>query len=156
MIWQVRVQTLGEKHPDTLTSRNNLAAILADLGRLEKAESEHRAVWQTMVQVLGEEHPATLNSRNNLAAVLAESRAARGGRRGVPGVLVARVRALGEKHPDTLASRKNLDHIRVRKYQSPQTRAPSMAIYAATPLAHAGRDESSSAVMDSASIRRAG
>src|SRR5690606_41222708 len=35
---------LGEEHPDTLTSRGNLASVLGDLGRLEEAEAEHRAV----------------------------------------------------------------------------------------------------------------
>jgi Flp pilus assembly protein TadD len=53
-----------------LTSRNNLATVLRDLGRLEEAEVEHRAVLEIRRRVLGEEHPDTLTSRNNLASVL--------------------------------------------------------------------------------------
>ncbi|GAA0410654.1 hypothetical protein GCM10009530_73940 [Microbispora corallina] len=61
---------LGEEHPDTLTSQNNLALALRALGRLEEAEAEHRAVLEIRRRVLGEDHPDTLTSRNNLALVL--------------------------------------------------------------------------------------
>jgi hypothetical protein len=61
---------LGEEHPDTLTSRNNLALVLRGLGRLEEAEAEHRAELEICRRVLGEEHPDTLTSRHNLATVL--------------------------------------------------------------------------------------
>jgi hypothetical protein len=53
-----------------LGSRNNLALVLQDLGRLEEAEAEHRAVLEARVRLLGAEHPHTLTSRNNLAVVL--------------------------------------------------------------------------------------
>lgn len=62
----------GDEHPDTLSSRNNLAEVLAGLGRLEDAEAEHRAVLQVQRRVMGEEHPDTLTSRNNLAGVLGD------------------------------------------------------------------------------------
>ena len=98
----------GEEHPDTLTSRDNLAHVLNRLGRLEEAEVEHRAVLQIRRRVSGEEHPDTLTSRDNLALVLnglgrleeaeAEHRA----------VLEIRRRVSGEEHPDTLISRGNL------------------------------------------------
>jgi hypothetical protein len=39
-----RLAEQGNEHPDTLASRNNLATVLGDLGRLEEAETEHRAV----------------------------------------------------------------------------------------------------------------
>jgi Flp pilus assembly protein TadD len=43
----------GEEHPDTLSSRNNLAIVLDELGRREEAEAEHRAVLQIRQRVLG-------------------------------------------------------------------------------------------------------
>ena len=39
-VLEIRTRVLGAEHPDTLTSRNNLAAVLRDLGRLEEAEAE--------------------------------------------------------------------------------------------------------------------
>ena len=99
---------LSAEHPDTLTSRSNLALALWDLGRHEEAAAEHRAVLDTRTRILGVEHPDTMASRSNLALALwnlgrledaeAEHRA----------VLEARTRILGAEHPDTLTSRNNL------------------------------------------------
>ena len=63
---------LGPEHRDTLTSRDNLAVVLRDLGRLEEAEAEHRAVLEARTRVLGADHPDTLTSRHNLANVLSD------------------------------------------------------------------------------------
>ncbi|MEU0521932.1 tetratricopeptide repeat protein, partial [Streptosporangium sp. NPDC006007] len=104
----LRRQKLGEEHPDTLTSRNNLATVLRDLGRLGEAEAEHRAVLEARRRVLGEEHPDTLTSRNNLAAVLRDLGRLGEAEAEYRAVLEARRRVLGEEHPDTLSSRNNL------------------------------------------------
>jgi tetratricopeptide (TPR) repeat protein len=108
--WQAKSSRsgLGAEHPDTLASRSNVAVALRDLGRLEEAEAEHRAVLEIMTRLLGAEHPDTLTSRSNLAVALgglgrleeaeAEHRA----------VLEIRTRLLGAEHPDTLTSRSNL------------------------------------------------
>jgi tetratricopeptide (TPR) repeat protein len=61
---------LSAEHPDILTSRNNLALALWDLGRLEEAEAQFRATLEARTRTLGAEHPDTLTSRNNLALVL--------------------------------------------------------------------------------------
>jgi len=103
-----RLADHGEEHPDTLTSRNNLANVLGDLGRLEEAEAEHRAVLEIRRWVLGEEHPDTLTSRNNLATVLRDLGRLEEAEVEHRAVLEIRRRVLGEEHPDTLTSRNNL------------------------------------------------
>ncbi|GAA3037106.1 hypothetical protein Aglo01_03070 [Actinokineospora globicatena] len=60
----------GPEHPDTLTSRDNLAQALAAMGRYDEAEAENRAVLEAFTRVLGSEHPYTLSSRENLEDVL--------------------------------------------------------------------------------------
>ena len=60
---------LSAEHPDTFTSRSNLALALWDLGRLEEAEAELRAVLGISARVRGPEHPDTVAIRDNLAAV---------------------------------------------------------------------------------------
>jgi tetratricopeptide (TPR) repeat protein len=99
---------VGQEHPDTLASRHDLALALRDLGRLEEAEAEHRAVLEIRQRALGPGHPGTLASRDGLAQVLrdlgrldeaaAEHRA----------ILEVRRRVLEPDHPDTIASRSNL------------------------------------------------
>ncbi len=62
-----RERVLGETHPDTLTSRNNLAAAYQDAGRLAEAIPLYERTLADRERVQGETHPDTLTSRNNLA-----------------------------------------------------------------------------------------
>ena len=60
-------RVLGETHPNTLGSRNNLAATYRDAGRLDEAIPLFERSLADSERVLGETHPNTLGSRNNLA-----------------------------------------------------------------------------------------
>ena len=62
------VRVLGADHPDTLTSRNNLAAAYRAAGDLGRAIPLHEQTLADRQRVLGADHPDTLASRNNLAA----------------------------------------------------------------------------------------
>ncbi|WP_446040152.1 tetratricopeptide repeat protein, partial [Streptomyces sp. SID1121] len=67
-------RTLGPDHPDTLTSRNNLATALSSLGRHQQAADLHQQTLTDRERTLGPDHPHTLTSRNNLAIVTARLR----------------------------------------------------------------------------------
>ena len=99
---------IGPHHPDTLTSRSNLAYVLYELGRLEEAETENRAVLDAMTRVLGPDHPDTLTSRSNLANILRDLGRLEEAEAEYRAVLDAMTRVLGPDHPDTLISRSNL------------------------------------------------
>jgi len=60
-------ERLGADHPDTLTSRNNLAYAYESAGDLARAISLYEATLSDRERVLGSDHPDTLTSRNNLA-----------------------------------------------------------------------------------------
>ena len=62
-----RERVLGPDHPDTLTSRNNLAVAYRDAGRTAEAITLHEQTLADRERVLGPDHPDTLTSRNNLA-----------------------------------------------------------------------------------------
>ena len=99
---------LGPDHPDTLTSRNNLAYAYRSAGRLDQAIPLYEEVLADRVRLLGDDHPQTLTSRNNLAYAYRSA-----GRldQAIPlyeEVLADRVRLLGDDHPQTLTSRNNL------------------------------------------------
>ncbi|MFE3558344.1 FxSxx-COOH system tetratricopeptide repeat protein [Streptomyces sp. NPDC059193] len=103
-----RVRVLGEDHPDTLGSRNNLAGVYYTAGDLGRAIPLYEQTLGDRVRVLGEDHPDTLTSRNNLAAAY---KSAGDLGRAIPlyeQTLADRVRVLGEDHPSTLVSRNNL------------------------------------------------
>ena len=58
---------LGADHPDTLLSRNNLAAAWQAAGDLGRAIPLYEQTLADRERVLGADHPQTLVSRNNLA-----------------------------------------------------------------------------------------
>ncbi|MBN1172875.1 MAG: tetratricopeptide repeat protein, partial [Micromonosporaceae bacterium] len=62
-----RVRVLGEDHPSTLTSRNNLAYAYESAGRLTEAIPLYQQALADRIRVLGEDHPDTVVSRQNLA-----------------------------------------------------------------------------------------
>ncbi|MEH6374508.1 tetratricopeptide repeat protein [Streptomyces sp. KLMMK] len=103
-----RERVLGENHPSTLASLNNLAALLQDQGELKKARALHERVWSFYRRTRGEDHPRTLTSLNNLAAVLQDQGELETARTFHAHILYARERTLGPDHPSTLASLNNL------------------------------------------------
>ena len=66
---QLRRDVLGETHPSTLVSLNNLAGLYESQGRYGEAEPLYEQALQLRRDVLGETHPSTLVSLNNLAGL---------------------------------------------------------------------------------------
>ena len=103
-----RRRVLGENHPDTLTSANNLAADLHALGEYERARQLNEDTLTRRRRVLGEDHPDTLESANNLALHLHELGEHEQARQLDEDTLARRRRILGDDHPNTLGSANNL------------------------------------------------
>ena len=105
---EIRERVLGLDHPDTLTSRNNLAYAYQSAGDLTRAIPLYEQTLTDRERVLGPDHPDTLTSRNNLAAAY---QTAGDLTRAIPlyeQTLTDRERVLGPDHPNTLTSRNNL------------------------------------------------
>jgi serine/threonine-protein kinase len=107
-VLEIRTQRLGEDHPDSLRSLNQLADFLFSQRRLDEVEILDRKTLEIRRRVLGDEHPDTLRSLNGLAATYFNQ-----GRysEAVPlfeeGLEIRR-RTLGDSHPDTLMLANNL------------------------------------------------
>ena len=78
-VLEARRRTLGDEHPDTLSSMNNLAETYRALGRMKEAAALHEKVLEASRRTLGDEHPHTLSSMNNLADDISCSRSHEGG-----------------------------------------------------------------------------
>ena len=65
-----RRETLGDRHPDTLLSINNLGALLLTQGKYDESEPLLREALQARRETLGDRHPNTLSSIGNLADLL--------------------------------------------------------------------------------------
>jgi CHAT domain-containing protein/tetratricopeptide (TPR) repeat protein len=102
---------LGEHHPYTATSYNNLATVLHDRGDLPGAEAMNRKALAIYRGVLGERHPNTATSYNNIGAVLHDRADLTGAETMFRKALAIRLELLGERHPDTTASYNDLGEV---------------------------------------------
>ncbi len=67
---EIRTDVLGAEHPQTMSCRSNLAAVLIAQGKYAEAEMDYRTLLVILQRVLGSEHPDSLIARNNLASAL--------------------------------------------------------------------------------------
>ena len=99
---------LGDEHPDTLNSMNNLAGTLWSLGDFSRARVLQEEVLEIRRRTLGDDDPRTLASMNNLADTLRNQGDLNGARVIQEKVLELSRRTLGAEHPHTLTSINNL------------------------------------------------
>ncbi|KAE8357567.1 hypothetical protein BDV27DRAFT_164399 [Aspergillus caelatus] len=104
-------RVLGPKHPDTLSSVNNLALIYRNQGQWNKAERLAIQVIELRKQVLGPEHPDTLSSVNNLVLIYRNQGRWKKAENLEIEVIKLHKQVLGPEHPDTLSSGNNLSSI---------------------------------------------
>ena len=101
-----RKRVLGEDHPSTLGSLNNLAILFKNKGEYDRALPLYEECLAKMKRVLGEDHPDTLVSLNNLASLFYNKGEYD---RALPlyeECLAKRKRVLGEDHPHTKGTQK--------------------------------------------------
>jgi tetratricopeptide (TPR) repeat protein len=101
-------KVLGEEHPDTANSYNNVAYNLNAQGKYAEAAEGYRKALAIRRKVLGEEHPDTALSYNNLAVNLSAQGKYAEGAEGFRKALAIRRKVLGEEHRNTARSHNNL------------------------------------------------
>jgi tetratricopeptide (TPR) repeat protein len=99
---------LGDEHPATLTSMNNLAATMVAVGNHAAARALLEETSAACTRLFGNEHPNTLTSMNNLAATLAALGDHERARTLYEQTLAIRRRILGDGHASTMVSMNNL------------------------------------------------
>ncbi|KAK1753583.1 hypothetical protein QBC47DRAFT_453421 [Echria macrotheca] len=89
--WSTMRDTLGETHPETL----------ATLDQLESLEA-HRFVLYARTKALGDTHPQTLETKSNMAMALLDLGQREEAKKAITEVFGQRQRQLGKEHPWTL------------------------------------------------------
>ena len=102
--YQYARKHLGDTHPDTITSMNNLAGLYQFQGRYGEAEPLYTKVLQLYEKVLGKEHPSTITSMNNLAMLYQFQGRYEKAEPLCTNALQLREKVLGREHPDTIAT----------------------------------------------------
>ena len=107
--WYGRIgSTLGPEHPDTLTTRHNIAYWTGRAGDVGEALRLFKELLLDQERALGPEHPDTLSTRGNIASWTGETGNVREALRLSKELLPDQERALGPEHPDTLSTRSNI------------------------------------------------
>jgi tetratricopeptide (TPR) repeat protein/predicted Ser/Thr protein kinase len=99
---------VGDDHPQTLATMDELALLLKTRGGYSEAEPLYRQALEARRRVLGPEHPETLETQHNLAVLLNAQGDDLEAERLYRATLATRRRALGEEHEDTLATMNSL------------------------------------------------
>ncbi len=99
---------LGPDHPDTLNSRNSLAAAYLAAGLVAEAIPLFEQTLAVRQRMLGPDDPETLTSQNNLASAYQDAGRTAEAVQLYEQNLEVRERLLGADHPSTLNSRGNL------------------------------------------------
>ncbi|KAF4341603.1 kinesin light chain 3 [Fusarium beomiforme] len=105
---EARICILGDDHPSTSISRDNLASALWVQGQWEEAEKLQIEVLEISKEKLGLEHPNTLTRMANLASTLANQGRLEEAEELEIEVLGISKEKLGLEHPDTLDRMTNL------------------------------------------------
>ncbi|MFM7716653.1 MAG: CHAT domain-containing protein, partial [Microcystis sp.] len=101
-------QQLGDNHPLTASSLNNLAGLYESQGRYSEAEPLYKQALAISKQQLGDNHPDTAISLNNLAELYRVQGRYSEAEPLLKQALSIRKQQLGDNHPDTASSLNNL------------------------------------------------
>ncbi|PAM97367.1 tetratricopeptide repeat protein [Streptomyces sp. Alain-F2R5] len=99
---------LGPDHPNTLTTRHNLALWRGEAGDATGAAQAFADLLPDQLRLLGPDHPDTLTTRSHLASWVRDAGDATGAAQAFADLLNDLERVLGPDHPDTLNTRYNL------------------------------------------------
>jgi len=101
-------RVLGDTHQITLSTMNNLAAVLARERKFQQAEELYRKLLELKSRTFGADHPSTLTSMNGLGVLYRNEGKYAEAEVTLKEALERRLRAMGEQHRDTLASMNGL------------------------------------------------
>jgi eukaryotic-like serine/threonine-protein kinase len=101
---EIHRRTLGDDHPSTLSSINNMGALLLAQGRYAEVEPYYRQSLEGARRTLGDDHPNTLISINNMGNLLLNLGKWAEAEVYFREALEGQRRTLGDEHPGTLNS----------------------------------------------------
>jgi tetratricopeptide (TPR) repeat protein len=108
---RIRLRVLGPDHADTLSTRNNLAALYYQQSDFERAAPMFREGMEQRRRQFGDDHPAVATSRNNLGAVLLTLGDLAGAEAEYREALRIRLSAYGEGHSSVAVTRYHLGRV---------------------------------------------
>ncbi|MDG2185688.1 MAG: tetratricopeptide repeat protein, partial [Mariniblastus sp.] len=107
-VLEVSRRTLGDEHPSTLRSINNMGVLLSNEGKYDEAQPYFTEALEVSRRTLGDDHPETLASISNMGNLLSTQGKYDEALPYMAEVLEVSRRTLGDEHPGTLRSISNM------------------------------------------------
>ncbi len=104
----IRKKILGDDHPTTAASLNNMGGLLESMGEYEGARPFFQQALDIYKKVLGDDHPDTAISLNNMGYLLQAMGDYEGARPFHEQALDIHKKVLGDDHPHTATSLNNM------------------------------------------------
>jgi tetratricopeptide (TPR) repeat protein len=136
-----RKTVLGEDHPDTLRSMDDLAELYRLQRNHDKTEALHFESLEIRKRVLGDDHPETLDTMNNLARSYYEQGRYVEAEPLYLETLRARKRVLGVDHRQTLSTMNRLANLYIRQDRREEAEALHRATLEGYKRLHGADDE---------------
>lgn len=124
-------RVLGEDHPSTLATGNELIMAVVNQRRWREAEAAFCEILEARRKVLGDDHPDTLTTRHNLAWMVTALGRWGKAEAAFRELLEVRQRVQGNDHPDTVTTRRWIDESvqqqRSTDQENPEAHLPAPA-----------------------------
>jgi len=104
----IKEKVLGNEHPSTATTYNNIAFVCSCQGDYEKALEWYGKALMIFEKVLGNEHPDTATTYNNIALVYQDQGDYANALEWLEKDLAINEKVLGNEHPDTATTYNNI------------------------------------------------
>ena len=127
-------RVLGADHPNTLSTRTQVAYYTGRAGDLDAALQLYRELQADQERVLGADHPNTLSTRASITYNTEDSGDSSAALRLYRELLADQVRVLGADHPDTVLNRYRLGDVLQAQSQLEQAEAEYRVVPAPRPI----------------------
>ncbi|XP_013402392.1 uncharacterized protein LOC106168016 [Lingula anatina] len=105
---EVKKEILGEKHPDTALTYQNIGSVLSKMGRFAEALLYHKKSLLINKEIHGDKHPNTAAQYQNIGNALCNMGKPAEGLTYYEKSIGIMEEILGEKHPDTAVAYQNI------------------------------------------------
>ena len=109
---EINRSELGDRHPDTVISLNNLALLYQSMGQYERALPLFESALEIYRSELGDRHPSTAGSLFNLAGLYYNTQQYHQALSFIQQALQIYISTLGSDHPTTQSSKSWLQEIK--------------------------------------------